>query len=178
MKLLYIILIINLIFGSYSIIESNSQVEYFGSHPMHGFSGESSSIILLSDCNDLGNLCDLIFKIPIMSLNSGNDNRDSNMLNYLKAFSYPTISLSIANFSVREYDEEIIICEMTISGMTQEVQIPLTLLDVSKNEIRYKAESSFIISLNQFNIDIPKLLFIPISPDIKVDIELLIEKKD
>ena len=137
----------------------------------------SSSITLLSDCNDLGTLCDLIFKIPVISLNSGNDNRDSNMLNYLNAFSYPEVRLSISDFSVREYNEEIIICDMTISGMTQEIQIPLTLLDVSKNEIQYKAESSFTISLNQFNIDIPKLLFIPISPDIKIKIELLIEKK-
>ena len=177
MRLLYIILI-NLTFASYSIIQSNSLVEYFGNHPMHGFSGSSSSITLLSDCNDSGTLCDLIFKVPLISLNSGNDNRDSNMLNYLNAFSYSEVSLSIADFSVREYNEEIVICEMTISGMTEEIQVPLTLLNVSKNEIQYKAESSFIISLNQFNIDIPKLLFIPISSDIKIAINLLIEKKD
>ena len=173
MRLILHIIFFSLILGNYSVIQSDSKVEYFGRHPMHGFSGSSSSITLFSECDKIGDLCDLMFKVPIISLNSGNDNRDSNMLNYLKAFSYPEVILSIDDFVIKEYIEEVIPCHMFISGMEQQVDVPLSLSKVSENQ--YKAETSFMISLNQFNIDIPKLLFIPIDNEIKINVEFLIE---
>ena len=174
MRLLYIILI-NLVFSNYSIVQSESKVEYFGSHPTHGFSGISSSILLVSDCSKNGDICDLKFKVPIISLNSGNDNRDSNMLNYLKAFSFPYAELNIFNFSVKEYDSEFISAEMTIGGVEQQISIPITLIKESAEE--YKVQSSFTISLKQFGIEIPKLLFLPINSNIKINVSLLINSK-
>ena len=174
MKIIFYIICSSLIFGNYSIIQSNSKVEYFGHHPMHGFSGEASSIKLISECDDSADLCDLIFKVPVFSLSSGNDNRDSNMLNYLNVFLYPEITLIVEDFIVRDYNEENIVCKMIISGVNRQIDIPLTLLEVSKKE--YKASSSFIISLKDFNIEIPKLLFIPIDDEIKINVEFLIQE--
>ena len=115
----------------------------------------------------------MAFKVPVISLNSGNDNRDSNMLNYLDAFSYSQIILNVENFEIKEYDEEFISCEMAIHGINQQIDIPLTLSRVSPHQ--YKVYSSFIILLDQFNISVPKLLFIPIDNEIKIHIEFLIE---
>ena len=128
MKMIFYIICSSLLFGNYSVIQSNSKVEYFGSHPTHSFSGISSSILLASDCNDNDDVCDLNFKVPIISLNSGNDNRDSNMLNYLKAFSFPYVELNISNFSVKEYDSETISARMAIGGVEQQISIPITLI--------------------------------------------------
>ena len=52
MRVLSYIILFNLVFGNYSIIQSESEIEYFGKHPMHSFSGKSSSVALLSDCDD------------------------------------------------------------------------------------------------------------------------------
>ena len=175
MRLFFYIIFMNLIFSNYSIIQSNSEIEYSGSHPMHGFSGSSSIITLLSECNKAGDNCDLMFKIPIISLNSGNDNRDSNMLNYLNVFSYPEIRLSTQNFIIKEYNDEPIPCEMSISGMNQQINIPLTLSKIS--DVQYEVTSLFSISLDQFNIDTPKLLFIPMNNEVKIRVKLLIEYK-
>ena len=172
MNLSIYIIFISLVFSNYSIIQSDSNVKYFGSHPMHSFSGWSSSITLLSECNEDG-FCDFTFKVPIISLNSGNDNRDSNMLNYLKVFSYPEIILNVENFSIKEYSNEILSCEMIIAGMSQQINISLSLLEISKNQ--YRVNSFFTISLEEFNIEIPKLLFIPINNEIKIEVDLLIE---
>ena len=173
MKLLFFTIFINLVCGYYSVIQSDSYINYFGSHPMHAFSGSSSSIMLLSDCNKANDVCDLIFKVPIISLNSGNDNRYSNMLSYLSAFSYPEIILSIQNFTIKEYNEDFISCELSIGGVGQQIEIPLSLHSPSKDQ--YKAYSFFTISLDEFNIDIPKLLFLPIHDEIKVEFDILIE---
>ena len=174
MRIIFYIICSSLIFGNYSVIQSGSKVEYFGHHPMHGFTGNSSSIILMSECNGSADLCDLTFKVPVFSLNSGNDNRDSNMLNYLNAFSYSEIVLIIEDFIVKNYNQENIVCQMIIAGTNRQIDIPLNLLKTSNNQ--YKASSSFIISLNDFNIDIPKLLFIPIDDEIKINVDFLIQK--
>jgi len=166
------IIFISFVFSNYSIIQSDSNIKYFGSHPMHSFSGQSSSITLLSECNK-DDFCDFTFKVPIISLNSGNDNRDSNMLNYLKVFSYPEIILNVENFSIKEYSDEILSCEMIIAGMSQQINIPLSLLEISKN--KYRVNSFFTISLEEFSVEIPKLLFIPIDDEIKIEVDLLID---
>ncbi len=171
MRLLYIILC-NLIFSNYSIIQSDSMVRYSGSHPTHGFSGISSSVTIDSDCVDNNDVCDLIFKVPIISLNSGNDNRDSNMLNYLKAFSYPYIEVNFPDFLVKGYENDFIQCEIMIAGITKSLSIPLSLFKNNNNQ--YKVYSSFEISLKDFNIDLPKLLFIPIDSNIIINVDLLI----
>ena len=79
----------------------------------------------------------------------------------------------VENFPIREYDEEILSCEIIIAGISQQINIPLSLSKISKNQFR--ANSSFAISLDEFNIEIPKLLFIPIDNEVKIQITLLIE---
>ena len=176
MKFFFHIILFSLIFGNYSIIQSESNVKYFGNHPIYNFAGSSSSITLLSDCNDSKNICDITFKIPVISLNSGNDSRDSNMLNSLEAFSYSEIILKIENFIIKEYDLEIIPFEVIIHGISQEINIPLTLSKLSK--INYKVSSTFSIFLDNFNIELPKLLFIPIDNEIKIQVQILIAKEN
>ena len=172
------ILFINIILSNYNIIQSESSIEYFGSHPTHNFSGHASVIQLLSDCNksNTKGLCDLEFKAPIISLNSGNDNRDNNMLNYLKAFSYPEIKMYFDNFEVKEYSGEFIDGSIYIHGVNLDISIPL----VVSNQLndKYVVSSTFSIYLDQFNINIPKLLFIPINNEIQIKVELLIEKNN
>ena len=173
MRILFYIILFNLVFANYSIIQSESEIEYFGKHPMHSFSGRSSSVALLSDCNDSQTKCDLEFKVPIISLNSGNDNRDNNMLNHLNAFSHPQIIMSFEDFLVKEYDKEITNVKININGISQEIQIPLNVSIVSENN--YLATSTFVISLSEFNIELPELLFASIDNNIRIQVKLLIE---
>ena len=86
MKIIVLSILVNFIFCDYLINNSNSEVKYFGVHPFHEWSGTSSSIKMSASCNENNTICDLIFKVPIISLNSGNDNRDNNMLKHLNAF--------------------------------------------------------------------------------------------
>jgi len=176
MKILFYLILFNLTYSYYSIIQSDSKVEYSGRHPIHAFTGKSSSIMLLSDCDSSGDKCDLKFTVPVISLNSGNDNRDSNMLNYLEAFSYSGIILNIEDFMIMEYDSKSISCAITIHGVTQTIDIPLTVKQKSPNQ--YRASSTFSILLEEFDIPRPKLLFIPIDNEIRIKVDLLIKGEE
>ena len=59
-----------------------------------------------------------------------------------------------------------------IAGITKSLSIPLSLFKNNNNQ--YKVYSSFEISLKDFNIDLPKLLFIPIDSNIIINVDLLI----
>ena len=176
MKILFYLILFNLTYSYYSIIQSDSEVEYSGRHPMHAFTGRSSSIILLSDCDNNRDKCDLRFTVPVISLNSGNDNRDSNMLNYLGAFSYSEIILNIEDFIIKEYNSDSIPCAITIHGVTQIINIPLTVKLKSSNQ--YTASSTFFILLEEFDIPRPKLLFVPIDNEIRIKVDLLIKREE
>ena len=143
---------------------------------MHTFSGQTSSVILYSNCNKDGFICDFQFKVPVISLNSGNDNRDSNMLNYLKAFSYPDIILDVQDFEIKEYSSKLNSFELTIHGVSQTINIPLTVEKINSNQ--YLVQSTFSILLDQFNVPIPKLLFVPINNEIRIKVNLLIAKEN
>ena len=67
---------------------------------------------------------------------------------------------------------ELIPVDMKIHGVEQTINIPLTLVESSKNN--YIINSSFSILLSDFNIDIPKLLFLPINNEIIIKVKLVI----
>lgn len=55
--------------------------------------------------------------------------------------------------------------ELTIHGVTQQVEEPITIL--VKNE-QFQAQSTFEVSLSDFDISIPKLMFQNIAEDIEI----------
>ena len=72
--------------------------------------------------------------------------------------------------------EEFILADLSIHGISQEIQIPLTLVEIFPGN--YKVNSEFSILLNEFNVDIPKLLFLPINNEIKIEVQLSIKEAD
>ena len=52
--------------------------------------------------------------------------------------------------------------------------MPLTVEKIGSNQ--YQVQSKFSILLDEFNIPVPKLLFIPIDNEIRVNVSLLIKE--
>ena len=175
MKYIKYIIFFSLAFSEYIIDESKSKVIYYGYHPLHSWSGETTSIKINSECKSTNEFnCDFEFRIPVMSFYSGNYNRDSNMLYYLNAFLYPDIIMTFDNFIIKEYNTVIIEGKLSVNGISKRIEIPINLFHkLNKN---YSIKSVFSISLSSFNIEVPKLLFLPIDNEIKIDIDLLVNK--
>ena len=56
----------------------------------------------------------------------------------------------------------------------KDIEIPLNVY--ARLDNKYSIQSSFSISLNEFNIQAPKLLFLSIENDIKIEVDLLVNK--
>tara|TARA_B100000945_G_C20243900_1_gene531321 strand:- start:167 stop:694 length:528 start_codon:yes stop_codon:yes gene_type:complete len=173
MKYFEYLLFFSLAFSDYVIDESKSKVIYYGKHPLHSWSGMTSNIKLNSQCkiNDDMN-CDFEFQIPIMSFYSGNDNRDSNMLHYLNAFLFPNVKMTFENVIIMNYNGTLMNSQLHLNDIKRYYQIPINISSVSDKE--YLVESIFFISLDDFDVEIPKLLFLPIDDQIMIEVKLLI----
>lgn len=175
MKYLKYIIFFSLAFSEYLIDESKSKVMYYGNHPLHSWVGKTSSIMIKSECKSNKKLnCNFEFRIPFMSFYSGNDNRDSNMLYNVNAFLHPDIIMTFNDFIIRELNNIYIKGKLSINGILREIEIPLNIYAISEN--RYSIQSFFSISLDEFNIKTPKLLFLSIDNDIKIEVSLLVNK--
>jgi polyisoprenoid-binding protein YceI len=175
MRYIQYILFFSFVFAEYVIDDSKSKVVYYGNHPLHAWSGITNSIAVSSECKSTNQInCNFEFRISFMSFYSGNDNRDSNMLYYLNAFLYPEIIMTFDNFIIREYNNSVIEGKLSINGTIKQIKIPIKV--TLESEKKYSIKSLFSISLNDFNVEIPKLLFLSIDNDIKIDVDLFINK--
>ena len=71
------------------------------------------------------------------------------------------------NVEIKEYSNSNIDCSLTINGKTKKTSIPLTVKKTTST--KYVISSRFNISLSDYEIELPKLLFIPIEDKINID---------
>ena len=146
---------------------TQSIVSFTGSHPFHDWTGISTKVNLNTNCSET-EICDFTFIIPWTSFESGNDNRDNNMLYYVNAFDYPNIEMKFQNIHLNNIKNNVY-GKLNFGGEENDFNIPL---DFKKNQNQIKVDSDFKISLSQFNIDRPTLLMIPINDTIHVHVKM------
>ena len=97
MRLFLLIVLMNLIYTqSWTIDSAYSYISYEGVHPFHSFIGKTNNIDFELNCEN--DICKLRIATLIDGFDSGNTNRDSNMLYYTQALLYPTISYESKEF--------------------------------------------------------------------------------
>ena len=162
----------SLIFSQLNLDFKESFVSYEGSHPLHDWKAISNEIILETDCNKNSTHCQLNFKIPIITFNSGNDNRDSNALMLVDGLTFPKVELNVKNFNMNSFltgELNTVISSLNLNGHSKIQEIPLNL---ELNGSSFIIKSSFEVSLASFNIKRPSLLFLPISDIILINTHL------
>lgn len=162
------IITITLLYGNeYTIKEG--EISYSGYHFLHDWKGTSNQINGdFTFDSTLENFNGSI-SIPVKSFDSGNTNRDSNMMVYCRAIKFPNII-----FRPKEVIREDRL--VTIDGMLEfagKVQDLTTNVNIKAiNDSSFLAEGKFDIFLSEFDIDRPSLLFAKI--DDKISIEFVI----
>jgi len=81
-----------LLFGQTFEVSNSSKITYYGSHFTSDWQGHSSGFrgrIIYDAVNQTTNSCSL--RVDLATFDSGNSNRDSNMLTYLDVFQYPDV---------------------------------------------------------------------------------------
>lgn len=173
MRKLIIILFFQAVFAQgmpVTIDIEQSFISYDGRHPAHNWTGVSKEIkgsfIFDIDNPTLSNV-DLF--VPVFSFDSKNSNRDSNMLDVIEDYFYPTVSFTSSEI-LKEENEYFINGILFFHGIKKEITIPVNFILDDKKIV---VDADFSISLSDYKIKRPSLLTIKMKDDITIKLFLI-----
>ena len=158
-----------LLFGQTFEVSKASKITYYGSHYAHDWQGHSTGISgrIIYDADDqTANSCSL--RVNLATFDSGNSNRDSNMLTYLNAFQYPDV-MFVSNEISMEGMNASIKGQLTFHGITKDLNLTANISLTNG----FNAEGSFIILLSDYEVERPALLFKKIANEMKLKFHIV-----
>ena len=143
----------------------NSLITYFGVHYLHKWEGSTSDVkgVVSYDKNIDQYECSI--SVPLSTFSSGNDNRDSNMLVYCRAFDFPNINFQSTSIKVNESTLEIE-GKIEFAGEEKEIKTNAKLNSLDNN--LFAIEGELDILLSEFKVERPSLLFVEIEDLVKI----------
>ena len=161
--LIFIFVISSLLATQYEV--TSNRIVYYGVHALHKWEGSTTKTTgtLSYDKNKKTYSCNIT--VPLNTFSSGNDNRDSNMLTYCNAITYPDIIFKSKMIAVNNesIDLEGII---EFAGKKRNLKTVANLIELNENEFSIQGE--FEILLSDFGIPQPSLLFIKMEDNILI----------
>ena len=158
-----------LLFGQTFEVSNSSKITYYGSHFTSDWQGHSSGFrgrIIYDAVNQTTNSCSL--RVDLATFDSGNSNRDSNMLTSLDVFQYPDV-MFVSNEIFVEGINASIKGKLTFHGITKDINLTA---DISFSD-GFNAEGSFIILLSDYEVERPALLFKKIADEMKLEFHIV-----
>lgn len=163
-----------ILFSSFSVIEtrkiaadpSASSVMYFMSHPMHDWDASAKSfktVILYDDAAKSIN--SVAVAISVRSFDSGNSNRDSEMVAVLDALKHPNVTFTSSDVK-QNGDALTLNGKLTFKGVTK----PFVVTAVRKDAKSLLTVSGKMnVNMTDFDVKPPSLLGISVRENIRLD---------
>ena len=165
MKLVFLFSFFLSLLNASSFKVENSLITYFGVHYLHKWEGSTSDVkgVVSYDKNVDQYECSI--SVPLSTFSSGNDNRDSNMLDYCRAFDFPNINFQSTSIKVKESTLEIE-GKIEFAGEEKEIKTNAKLNSLDNN--LFAIEGELDILLSEFKVERPSLLFVEIEDLVKI----------
>ena len=149
---------------------SNSEIRYHGIHPLHEWTGISTSASGKVNYDQSTNLGSITVSVPLNSFDSRVYARDSNMLTYTEAIDFPLVTFKSDNASI-EQDSLYVNGRLTFHGITRDISVVASIT----RQNGFQVNGEFSINLSDYNVQRPTLLFIKIDDKIRIDYEFIIK---
>ncbi|MDG1089338.1 MAG: YceI family protein [Candidatus Marinimicrobia bacterium] len=168
MRKLIIILFFQVAFAQgvpVTIDADQSFISYDGRHPAHNWTGVSKEIkgsFIFDKDNPTASNVDIF--VPVFSFDSKNSNRDSNMLDVIEDYFYPTVSFTSSGI-IKQENQYYIKGLLFFHGIKKEITIPV---NFTLDDKKIKVDADFSISLTDYKIKRPSLLTIKMKDDIAI----------
>jgi polyisoprenoid-binding protein YceI len=151
-----------------SIVTEQSTLAYTGRHAVHDWTG-TSRVVTGTVTVDLADPAQstVVVTVPVESFDSGNGRRDRKMRDLVEADRFPEVHFTSTAVAVEAWTETAdgyqgtwrIQGTLAFHGRTHPVEIPAT---VRVTDGQLEAVCDFQVSLEQFEVHRPRLLFVPI----------------
>ena len=161
--LIFIFVISSLLATQYEV--TSNKIVYYGVHALHKWEGSTTKTTGTLSYNKNKKTYSCNITVPLNTFSSGNDNRDSNMLTYCNAITYPDIIFKSKMIAV---NNEFIDLEGIIefAGKKRNLKTVAHVIELNENEFSIQGE--FEILLSDFGIPQPSLLFIKMEDNILI----------
>ena len=143
----------------------NSLITYFGVHYLHKWEGSTSDVNGVVSYNKASEQYECSISVPLSTFSSGNDNRDSNMLVYCRAFDFPNMNFQSTSIKVKGSTLEIK-GKIEFAGEEKEIKTNAKLNSLDNN--LFAIEGELDILLSEFKVERPSLLFVEIEDLVKI----------
>ena len=141
-----------------------AQIKYFGKHFLHDWIGISNDLNGNVFIDNDNSKYQVEINVPVISFNSNNSNRDSNMLIHTEALTYPNVRFISTNIIVNQ-NSAMVEGNLLFHGVTKKIK-STAVIDIANG---FAAKGSFNINLKDYNVDPPTLMLITINDIIKIE---------
>jgi polyisoprenoid-binding protein YceI len=166
--------------GQYQSLNGPSTLTYTLVHPMHVIQGVSHGVTCKVSINNDTAKSEIACSAPLISFESGNDSRDSHMLEVVEALRYPEVQFSghptghvagSASESAKPSGGEkwLVTGDLKFHGYTYPIRFTVV---PTFSEGRVRIVGAFPISLTEFHIKRPSLLFVPVQDTVRIAIDV------
>ena len=161
----------------YGLDEAKSLVRFDAKAFLHDFSGKTSrvqGVIRLSDPEQLGD-AEACVAIDAASLDTGNSTRDDTMRkDHLETAKYPTIDFRLARVESARRDpggwEFTAGGTLLLHGVSREIRLPVR---ARPDGDAVRLTATLPLKMSDYQIPIPKLLFIAVDDQVQVSFDVL-----
>ena len=154
---------------SQSMQISDSEIRYHGIHPLHEWTGISTSASGRVSYDQSANSGSITVSVPLNSFDSKVYARDSNMLTHTEAIDFPLVTFKSDNASIKQ-DSLYVNGKLTFHGITKDISVVASITQQNG----FQVNGGFCINLSDYNVQRPSLLFIKINDEIRIDYEFTI----
>lgn len=156
-----------------------SSIGYHMVHKLHKFDALSKKVEGKVKLLPTG-AAQIAMRAPVESFDSGNSNRDAHMKEVTEAARYPQVEFkglcdsctTPATFPTTV--DKTIKAELTFHGVKKTLEVPVKLTYESATRIRAVAHLS--VSLDEFKIERPSLLFAKVDDELKLDVDVVLKQ--
>ena len=141
---------------TYRIDSAESEITYSMDHPAHDWSGTSRRVsgnILVENGQVLRGRA----SAPVVSFDSGNRSRDSNMVSDAEAYIYPNVIFQAGAVTPQGDGLATVEGTLTFHGVSREVTVPVR---VSMTAERVQLRGEFEVTLSEFEIARPSFMMV------------------
>lgn len=161
--------------ADFSVAAAESAITYHLVHKFHKVDGTSQKIEgrarLLSDGK-----VQVMVRAAVRSFDSGNVNRDAHMQEVMDAAKYPEVTLKAAadGLSIPAQFPTTMSttfkAQLSFHGVQKLLTLPVTL--TWKSDHKVQATTSFTISLDEYKVERPSLMFVKVEDPLKIDVKV------
>ena len=154
---------------------NNSFINYDGKHFLHSWSGKNEKVRgVIIENTDEENFEQVALAMFVKDFDSGNGNRDSNMLELLEVINFPKIEYYSNNISL-DKDKILFSGNLNFHGITRDLNINSAIKKTNKKMV---LSGEFRVSLVDHNVKLPTFMMRSIDKDILIKYQLLFNKSE